>query len=148
MASEIFGHSSFAKLQNSALYLQLKEILQDNEKFTFLGFHCILVNNLRSEELTPPLIRRGGNKSRKVKIMFNNFICSKVYSKSANILFNSYIFASIWWKPLIKELNLCHKIEFYNPFIFAAWWLKLRLYYLAEFIVWNTKGLRHCFAKL
>ena len=36
-----------------------------------------------------------------------------------------------------KELSLCHKLKFCNPYILATWWCKPLIFDLPEFIVWN-----------
>ena len=54
----------------------------------------------------------------------------------------------------IKELSLCHKFNFCNPYIFATWWCKPLIF--KTYIIWsnsiysllNIKGLRHWVAKI
>ena len=45
------------------------------------------------------------------------------------------------FKIELKELSFCHKLQFSNLFKFI-WYFKHRLFDLAEFLVWNIKGLR------
>ena len=45
------------------------------------------------------------------------------------------------FKIELKELSFCHKLQFSNLFK-LIWYFKHRLFDLAEFIVWNIKGLR------
>ena len=51
-------------------------------------------------------------------------------------------------KQLLKDLNFCHKINFLIPLslqldVVNLRYLKLRQIDLTQFIVYNSKGLRH-----
>ena len=76
-----------------------------------------------------------------------NFVCTRIKFITSSELLVRY--------PDVKqkELSLCHKFNFCNPYIFVTWWCKplifqTTLFDLIAFIVWNIKGLWHWVATI
>ena len=79
--------------------------------------------------------------------MFINSPFCKLIKK----LLVNHVNASLTPQTNVKELSLCHKFNFCNPYIFATWWCKSLIF--QSYIIWSNsityiKGLRHWVATI